>query len=363
MRCTSFASVALSVLLVLASACGGESRSAPTGSGGESGAAGATGSGGAGFGGMVTTASGLPVAPGGAAVPQPSGTPGNLTVLPWAGFKAAVSYTFDDGSSSVVNSYAALNALGVHFTFYLVTGWGGASASIWPQAVTAGHELGNHTKTHPEAASETDIDAATTFIQTTYGVTPYTFAAPYGNGSYVDPAKARFLVNRGVSNGLVGPMTADDTNMAFNLPCYIPPTAAAASVMDGQVDEARTAGKWKIVLVHGFTGDSSAWQPVDLAEFTATVNHAKSLGDVWIDSMVNVAAYWRGHNAFNRVTPTISGSSKTWTWTLPAHFPPGKFLRVKVDGGTLTQNGTTLAWDPHGFYEVALDAGSLTLSP
>ena len=34
-----------------------------------------------------------------------------------------------------------------------------------------------------------------------------------------------------------------------------------------------------------------------------------------------------------------------------------------VDGGTPSQGGTPLAWDPHGYYEVALDAGSLTLSP
>ena len=52
-----------------------------------------------------------------------------------------------------------------------------------------------------------------------------------------------------------------------------------------------------------------------------------------------------------------------WTWTLPAHFPPGRYLRVKVDGGTLTQASAPLPWDEHGYYEVALDAGTLTLSP
>jgi len=36
---------------------------------------------------------------------------------------------------------------------------------------------------------------------------------------------------------------------------------------------------------------------------------------------------------------------------------------VKTDGGTLKQNGATLAWDPHGYYEIALDALSVTLSP
>jgi hypothetical protein len=35
---------------------------------------------------------------------------------------------------------------------------------------------------------------------------------------------------------------------------------------------------------------------------------------------------------------------------------------VKVDGGSSTQSGTELVWDDHGYYEVALDAGTLTLS-
>jgi hypothetical protein len=43
--------------------------------------------------------------------------------------------------------------------------------------------------------------------------------------------------------------------------------------------------------------------------------------------------------------------------------PPGKVLRVTVDGGKLSQNGTQLSWDSHGYYEVALDAGNLTWIP
>ena len=48
---------------------------------------------------------------------------------------------------------------------------------------------------------------------------------------------------------------------------------------------------------------------------------------------------------------------------LPPHFPPGHFVRVTVGGGSLQQGGHTLTWDGHGYYEVALDAGSLTWSP
>jgi hypothetical protein len=78
---------------------------------------------------------------------------------------------------------------------------------------------------------------------------------------------------------------------------------------------------------------------------------------------VNVAAYWRVQKAFSQATTTMSGNDKTWTWTLPDHFPPGKYLRVTVPGGTVTQNGAALAWDSHGYYEIALDARSVTVSP
>ena len=39
---------------------------------------------------------------------------------------------------------------------------------------------------------------------------------------------------------------------------------------------------------------------------TGSIAHAKSLGDVWIDSMVNVGAYWRGEKVLSTVTPAMS---------------------------------------------------------
>jgi len=34
-----------------------------------------------------------------------------------------------------------------------------------------------------------------------------------------------------------------------------------------------------------------------------------------------------------------------------------------LSGGTLRQGDATVPWDPHGYYEIALDRGSVTLSP
>lgn len=307
----------------------------------------------------VVTSCGLPV-PTSSGVAKPSGETGGLRVLDWAGLKGAVSYTFDDANSSQIDHYAELQGLGVPLTFYLQTNKSDAKDPTWAQALLDGHELGNHSKSHPQTASPDDVDAATTFIEDNFGITPLTMAAPYGDSSYVSVAETRFLINRGVSNSSV---TASTGNR-FNLPCHIPAENALASAMDAVVDKAYQAGRWQIMLVHGFTGGSDgAYQPVAIEEFVAHVNHEKTQPDLWIDSVIHVGAYWVAQNLIADITPEVDGESTTWNWTLPEHFPSGQCLRVAVDGGTLLQGGEALEWDEHGYYEIALDEGSMTLEP
>ena len=50
-------------------------------------------------------------------------------------------------------------------TFYLITSKITTSNSAsWAQAFTDGHELGNHTVSHPQTATAAEIDGATTAI-------------------------------------------------------------------------------------------------------------------------------------------------------------------------------------------------------
>ena len=146
-------------------------------------------------------------------------------------------------------------------------------------------------------------------------------AAPNGATVYTHACvDGLFLINRGVAGNA---RHAERQHRPLNLPCYIPATGPAASTFNAKVDSARSAGGW-VILVHGFTGSSDgAYQPVRLGQMTSGIKHTKSLGDMWIGSMVNVGAYWLGQKAFTQATTTTSGSDKTWTWTLPAHFPPG----------------------------------------
>lgn len=305
----------------------------------------------------------LPV-PATTGVPRPAGSADGLTVLDWAGFQAAVTYTFDDANTSQIQNYDALQALGVPFTFYIWTNMSGAMSDVWDRALADGHELGNHTQTHQMGTSPNiaaDTDAATQYLEDRFGIVVRTMAAPYGHTQYIDVARSRFLINRGVGGGQIAPNSATDP---LNLPTFTPPADSLASAFNSRVDTARAAGSWETVLVHGFTGGGDgAYQPVALSEFEAAVNYAKSFDDVWIGTMLDVGSYWIAQKLLTDTTPTTAGGVSTWQWTLPDHFPPGQFVRVTVNGGTLAQNGVELAWDEHGYYEVALDAGSLTLAP
>ena len=355
--------------------CGSSGSGA--GTGGSGGSASATGgTGGTSDGGLTKAPSGLPE-PATTGVAKPSGTAGNLAILNWAGFKSAVSWTFDDSQPSQIAHYAELEAVGIPMTFYISTGNSGESGydATWTQAVADGHEIGNHTVHHchadlsgcsfgtADATLTQELDDCTSYITQHYApqTTAWTAASPFGDTGYDSDDMSRFLVNRGVAGGTIG---ANDSTDPFNLPIYLAQMADTASNFSNQIDAAHTAGKWLILLVHSILPTSDTWyNPVEITDVTGGMSHGKSLTDVWNDTVVNVAAYWRAQKLLAAITPTTAGGSSTWSWTLPANFPPGKYLRVTVAGGTLTQGSTTLPWDTHGFYEVALDAGTLTLSP
>ena len=264
-------------------------------------------------------------------------------------------------------------------TFYITTVNSAEAGydATWAQAITDGSEIGNHTVHHchadltgcsagtADATLAQEIDDCTSYITQHYpaqgGV--WTAASPYGDTGYDALDMSRFLVNRGVGSSTVGTGPYDFTD-PYNLPIYLAQPADTAAIFSAQIDAAHSEASWLIILVHTITPTDQSWyNPVAITDVTGAMTHGLTLGDVWNDSVVHVAAYWRAQKMFAALQPVVSGGVSTWTWTLPANFPPGQFLRATVTGGTLTQGTTTLAWDAHGFYEVSLDAGTLTLSP
>ena len=352
---------------------GGNASGATGGSSGNAGSAGA-GTGG-GSGGSSAGTSGLPVPPAGSDQPAPSasGAP-NLRVLPWAGFKAAASYTFDDSQPSHIAHLDAIKATGVRVTWYLNSSnnWAGGYDDAFKEALAAGHELGNHTVHHCNfdlsgcngalGSADAEIDECSAYIEDNLdGPAVLTMAYPFGDGGWSADAKERFLLARGTGGGMISFTGNTDP---FNLPTFAASGGEAAGPFSGAIDDARDGGAWVTFLFHSLLPTDQNWYAgVEVASVTGSIEHAKSAGDVWIDTVASVGAYWLGGKAVAAASPSPVGSGMTWTWTLPTHFPKGQFVRVTIAGGELRQDGELLAWNGHGYYEVALDSGSLAWSP
>jgi len=309
-------------------------------------------------------------------VAKPSGAVGGFSVINWAGFKGALSYTFDDSLQSQVTHYEELNAIGIHVTFYLVN-FNQGSNPIWVKALADGHELGNHTVNHCRAdgtgctggqyrGQDAELDDNTTFLKAKGEAGVYTFATPFGDGAWEAAASARFLLARGVSDGAV---LANGPTNPLSLPCHVSNgNVGGETAVNGfnvVSDDVRTNGTWRTILMHNVDPDINdyGYNPVKLSEALAAMTYTKNLGDVWADTVVAIGSYWRGQKTLSAVQPKSVGNEKVYTWTLPEHFPPGQYLRATVTGGKVKQCGTELPWDDHGYYEINLDAGSVTISP
>src|ERR1700730_3745111 len=115
------------------------------------------------------------------------------------GAAAALSLTFDDARESQLDQgLPILNRYGVRATFYVLPWRVRKRLREWHDVAAAGHEIGNHTSTHPVPANHdfsrtsgtmedfsvrriaADIRRANKEIAALLGIRAATFAYPYG---------------------------------------------------------------------------------------------------------------------------------------------------------------------------------------
>ncbi|MEI9941021.1 MAG: polysaccharide deacetylase family protein [Pseudomonadota bacterium] len=328
-----------------------------TGAGGTG--AGGTSAGGTSAGGTVATGGSGPaatfkcdnlsLAPSKTGVAQPAGAVGGLKVIDWAGFTGAASFTFDDNTPSQIPNYNALKATGAHFTWFLIAS--SASAASYKPTIADGQEIANHTQTHPQSASQGEVTNGENTLKSNFGVDVHSMAAPNCADAWAAfAAPAKLFQNRGpCGNGIatVGPRDSTDP---FKLPAYLPAAGEAGATMSASI----TAGKWRIFVIHGFDSQNGTYQPVPIANVTSAMSKAVTDG-FWAEGITNVGAYWQGQ----KLIPATATTSATWT--LPANFPPNMCVRITTTGGTVTQKNETISWDSHGYYQISLDAGEVTI--
>ncbi|MEC5149033.1 cell wall-binding repeat-containing protein [Cryobacterium sp. GrIS_2_6] len=101
-----------------------------------------------------------------------------------------VSFTFDDGNADQVAALPILEAANMRGTFYVPTGWVGASGYLNLAQLTAlknsGHEIGGHTVSHPDLATLPAVEVTKQICQgrntlDSWGFPTTDFAYPYAS--------------------------------------------------------------------------------------------------------------------------------------------------------------------------------------
>ena len=232
----------------------------------------------------------------------------------WNGKQCAVVLTYDDALNvDLDNVIPCLDSAGIKGTFYLI----GESQVIsnrmseWRLAAKHGHELGNHSLTHPcdgrlEGRSwvnpENDLSkysvdrvikeirVTNTLLQAIDGKTERTFAFPCGDFkvdtvNYYRSLEHEFAGARGVQSGLQSLKTID----LNNINCFAINGQSGAYMID-LVKKAMDSHTLLVFLFHGVGGEHNI--NVSLEAHSQLIHYLKQhKNEIWIAPMVDVAKY------------------------------------------------------------------------
>jgi beta-glucosidase len=245
---------------------------------------------------------------------KPKKEPPGKTVFSWPrGKKGAVSLTFDDARpSQIENGLPLFKKYGIKATSYVSLPAVEQQIAGWKQAIAGGHEIGNHTMTHPctgnypafkdRALEEMtlgrmagEIDDASQAIFRLLGVRPRTFAYPCGQtfvgrgrdvASFVPLVAERFLAGR--------KWLSEDSND----PAFCDLTQLLSSESDGKtfaelktlVDMALAEGRWLILTGHEIGG--GGFQTTSASTLEELCRYAEDpRTGAWIDTVASIGDY------------------------------------------------------------------------
>jgi len=230
-----------------------------------------------------------------------------------AGKRVAVSLTFDDARLSQIDVGIPLfERHGVPATFYVSMANLAKRLEGWKRAVSAGHEIGNHSRSHActanyrfsraraledftEARMEADLDGASEDIQRLLGVKPVSFAYPCGQKfvgrgegtrSYVPLVARRFLSGRGYLDEAANDPEVCDLAQLMGTGF----DAMSFEQMLKLVETAAAEGRWLVFVGHEI--GKSAFQTTDVEALERLFRYAADPANgVWLDTVEKIARH------------------------------------------------------------------------
>ena len=229
------------------------------------------------------------------------------------GKRTAVSLSFDDARLSQIDvGMPLLNKYGINATFYVLIDNVKKNLEGWKRAVANGHEIGNHTLSHPctgnfafsrdNALEMYDLDlilheleGANAEIKQLLGVKPVTFAYPCGQKfvgmginvkSYVPLVAERFIVGRGYLGESANDPVMCDLAQVIGLGFDNIDAAKAIEL----VEQAAAEGRWLIFVGHEI-GDAG-FQTTYSSAIESICNYALDAENgIWLDTVETVGRY------------------------------------------------------------------------
>lgn len=231
------------------------------------------------------------------------------------GLRAAISLTFDDARRSQLDrGIPVLDRYGVKATFYVSFGNLNARLEDWQRTADNGHEIGNHSVSHPCSGNftfarsdpleeydldrmERDILQANDEIERLLDVRPQTYAYPCGQKfvgrgksvrSYVPLVAKHFLAGRGFGDETHNSPTVGDPAQAMGIDF----DRATLEQVEGHIAGTVRDGGWLILVGHDI-GDGGR-QTVLTDTLDAICRHAVDPSNgLWIDTVAAIAAHIR----------------------------------------------------------------------
>ena len=231
------------------------------------------------------------------------------------GKKAAVSLSFDDARLSQVDYGLALfKKEGVKVTFFVQPSGVEKRLAGWKQAVADGHEIGNHSLTHPctgnyafsrhnalenydLAMMAQQLDGANQEIYRQLAVKPRTFAYSCGQKfvgkgtevkSYVPLVADRFLAGRGYLDESANDPLVCDLAQAMGTGFDDLDFTQMKKIVDDAVQE----GRWVIFVGHEI--GQRGYQTTDTKALESLCEYLKNPATgVWLSTVEEIASYIR----------------------------------------------------------------------